>query len=185
MSTKFYIKDENGSYLSIDGKTRYSCLEGMALYDFLKTEDGKRRSFHVDIDEDGNKIGIEASLEFLKKEESEKNHSAYLERQKAESGIEVISANIVVRDSESNMELIETVADITMNVELKALKAIDLQNLRKALGQLSKDEYDLIFHLFLADEPMTERQYGAARGIPQKTVNCRKKVILGKLKKYL
>ena len=137
------------------------------------------------IDEDGNKIGIEASPEFLKAEESDKNHAAYLERQKAESGVEVISANIIVRDSETEVELIETVADITVNVELEALKAIDLQNLRKALGQLSKAEYDLIYHLYLADEPLTERQYGAVRGLPQQTVNCRKKVILGKLKKFL
>ena len=175
MSTKFYIKDENGIFLSIDGKTKYTCLEGQALYDFLKTEDGRGRCFHVDIDEDGNKIGIEASPDFLKA----------VERQKAESGVEIISANIIVRDSETEVELIETVADITVNVELEALKAIDLQNLRKALGQLSKAEYDLIYHLYLADEPLTERQYGAVRGIPQKTVNCRKKVILGKLKKFL
>lgn len=100
MSTKFYIKDENGIFLSIDGKTKYTCLEGQALYDFLKTEDGRGRCFHVDIDEDGNKIGIEASPEFLKAEESDKNHAAYLERQKAESGVEIISANIIVRDSE-------------------------------------------------------------------------------------
>ena len=40
MSTKFYIKDENGIFLSIDSKTKYTCLEGQALYDFLKTEDG-------------------------------------------------------------------------------------------------------------------------------------------------
>lgn len=133
MSTKFYIKDENGIFLSIDGKTKYTCLEGQALYDFLKTEDGRGRCFHVDIDEDGNKIGIEASPEFLKAEESDKNHAAYLERQKAESGVEIISANIIVRDSETEVELIETVADITVNVELEALKAIDLQNLRKAL----------------------------------------------------
>lgn len=185
MSTKFYIKDENGIYLSIDGKTKYTCLEGQALYDFLRTEDGKSRCFHVDIDEDGNKIGIEATPDFIKAEESEKNHAAYLERQKAESGLEVISASIIVRDNETEVELIETVADITVNVELEALKAIDLQNLRKALGQLSKAEYDLIYHLFLADEPLTERQYGAVRGLPQKTVNCRKKVTLGKLKKYL
>lgn len=31
MSTKFYIKDDNGTFLSIDGKTRFSCLEGQAL----------------------------------------------------------------------------------------------------------------------------------------------------------
>ena len=68
MSTKFYIKDENGIFLSIDGKTKYTCLEGQALYDFLKTEDGGGRCFHVDVDEDGNKIGIEASPEFLKAE---------------------------------------------------------------------------------------------------------------------
>lgn len=123
MSTKFYIKDENGIFLSIDGKTKYTCLEGQALYDFLKTEDGRGRCFHVDIDEDGNKIGIEASPDFLKAEESDKNHAAYLERQKAESGVEVISANIIVRDSETEVELIETVADITVNVELEALKA--------------------------------------------------------------
>ena len=60
MSTKFYIKDENGIFLSTDGKVKYTCLAGKELYDFLKTEDGKARSFHVDIDENGDKIGIEA-----------------------------------------------------------------------------------------------------------------------------
>ena len=51
MSTKFYIKDNNGIYLSTDGKIRYTLLEGKALYDFLKTENGRSRCFHVDIDE--------------------------------------------------------------------------------------------------------------------------------------
>lgn len=99
MSTKFYIKDENGTFLSIDGVTRYTCLEGQALYAFLKTPEGRRRSFHVEIDEDGNKIGIEAEPMFIKEEESEMNHAAYLERWKAESGLEIISANIIVRDT--------------------------------------------------------------------------------------
>ena len=39
MSTKFYIKDENGIYLSVDGKTRYSMLEGDELYLFLMSEE--------------------------------------------------------------------------------------------------------------------------------------------------
>lgn len=185
MSTKFYIKDENGSYLSIDGKTKYTLLEGKALYDFLKTEDGKRRSFHVEIDDDGNKIGIEATHEFIKQKESEKNHAAYLERQKAESGLEIISANIIVRDNETDVELIETIADVSVNVEQDVLKSMDLQNLHKALEQLSKSEYDLIYHLFLAQEPLTERQYAAVRRLPQKTVNYRKRMILRKLKNYL
>ena len=185
MSTKFYIKDENGIYLSIDGKTKYTLLEGKPLYDFLKTEDGKRRCFHVDIDENGDKIGIEATPEFLKQEESDKNHAAYLERQKVESGLEIISANIIVKDNETDVELIETVADVSVDVEEEALRAMDLQNLRKALEQLTRSEYDLVYHLFLAQQPLTERQYGAVRRLPQKTVNYRKRAILRKLKNYL
>lgn len=182
MSTKFYIKDENGIYLSIDGKTKYSCLEGKALYDFLKTEDGKRRSFHVDIDEDGNKTGIEASPEFLKKEESEKNHAAYLDRQRAESGIEVISANLIVRDSETNTELIETIADISVNVEMEVQKSIDLQKLRDALQHLTKEEYKLIYDLFLSDHPLSEPQIATKMCISQQAVSKRKKAVLCKLK---
>lgn len=185
MSTKFYIKDENGIFLSTDGKIRYTLLEGKALYDFLKTEDGKRRCFHVDIDENGDKTGIEASPEFIKAEEPEINHAAYLERHKAESDLEIISANIIIRDNETEVELIETVEDITVNVEFEALKAIDLQNLRRALKRLSKAEYNLIYHLYLADKPLTERQYGAIFRLPQKTVNNRKKAILCKLKNFL
>ena len=59
VSTKFYIKDDNGIFLSADGKTKYICLEGSALYDFLNSEDGKNRTFYVDINENGDKIGIE------------------------------------------------------------------------------------------------------------------------------
>lgn len=185
MSVQFYIKDENGIFLSIDGKVKYTCLEGQKLYNFLKTKDGRNRCFHVEIDEDGNKIGIETTPEFIKAEESEKNHASYLERQKAKSGLEIISANSNVRNNETDVQLIETVADVTVDVESEVLKAIEKQNLHKALKQMSVDEYDLIYHLFLAEKPLTERQYGAARGLPQKTVNCRKQVILSKLKKYL
>lgn len=63
MSTQFYIKDENGIFLSVDGKIKYTCLEGQKLYNFLKTKDGRKRCFHVEIDEDGNKIGIEGRTE--------------------------------------------------------------------------------------------------------------------------
>ena len=65
MSNKFYIKDNNGIYLSTDGKIRYTLLEGKALYDFLKTESGRSKCFHVDIDENGNKIGIEAEPKMI------------------------------------------------------------------------------------------------------------------------
>lgn len=185
MSTKFYIKNDNGNILSMDGKTRYTLLEGKAAYDFLKTEDGKRRCFHIEIEENGDKIGIETTQEFIKKYESDENHSAYLERQKAESGYEFISANIIVKDNETDVELIETIADVTVNVELQALQSMDLQNLRKALSKLSKTEYDLIYKLYLSPNTMTERQISAQTGIPQQTINCRRQAVLRKLRKFL
>ena len=185
MSVQFYIKDENGIFLSIDGKVKYTCLEGQKLYNFLKTKDGRNRCFHVEIDEDGNKIGIEATPEFIKAEESEKNHASYLERQKAKFGLEIISSNGNVRNNETDLQLIETIADVTVDVESEVIKAIEKQSLRKALERMTADEYDLLYYLFLSEKPLTERQYGAARGLPQKTVNCRKQAIFSKLKKYL
>ena len=95
-----------------------------------------------------------------------------------------ISANIIVRDNETDVELIETVADVTVNVEVEALKSIDLQNLRKALSMLSKAEYDLMYYLFLAKHPLSEPVVATKLGISQQAVSKRKKAVLCKLKKY-
>lgn len=43
VSTKFYIKNDNGNILSMDGKTRYTLLEGKAAYDLLNDIEGSRR----------------------------------------------------------------------------------------------------------------------------------------------
>jgi hypothetical protein len=61
----------------------------------------------------------------------------------------------------------------------------DIKALHEALKMLTPKEYDLIYHLFLSEKPLSERQYCAVRGLPQKTVNCRKQAILSKLKKFL
>ena len=186
MSTKFYIKDENGNILSMDGKTRYTLLEGKAAYDFLKTEDGKRRCFHVEIDENGDKLGIEANPEIEKQYEADERHARYLRQIEVECNITVVSANMLVSVAgEDDIEMVETFADQETDVACGAMRNMDLQSLRKALSKLSKEEYDLIYQLFLAEEPLTERQYGSVKGLPQKTVNCRKQAILGKLKNFL
>ena len=67
MSTKFYIKDDNGTFLSSDGKTRFSCLEGQALYQFLNSDQGKARRFDVEINDDGDRIGVEIAPKWRKR----------------------------------------------------------------------------------------------------------------------
>lgn len=186
MSTKFYIKNDNGNILSMDGKTRYTLLEGKAAYDFLKTEDGKRRCFYVETDDDGNKTGIEINPEMVTACNEQRERDRYRAKVKAEMNISIVSSNTTVSVAgEDDIEMIETFADDETDVEKSAMHNLELEALRMALSKLPPKEYDLIYHLFLADEPLTERQYGEVRGIPQKTINCRKQAILRKLKKYL
>ena len=186
MSTKFYIKDENGNILSMDGKTRYTLLEGKAAYDFLKTEDGKRRCFHVEIDENGDKLGIEANPEIEKQYEADERHARYLRQIEVECNVTVVSANMLVSvTGEDDIEMIETFADQETDVESSALHNADIKALHEALKMLTPKEYDLIYHLFLSENPLSERQYCAVRGLPQKTVNNRRKRILAKLKNFL
>lgn len=189
MSTKFYIKDDNGNILSMDGKTRYTLLEGKAAYDFLKTEDGKRRCFHVEIDENGDKLGIEASPENeskVKEYEAEQRHARYLRDIEVECKITVVSANMLVSVAgEDDIEMIDTFADQDADTEGNAMKRIAIEALRSALGKLTPAEYDLIYHLYLKETPVTERQYAAKLNKPYMTIHNRKVAILKKLEKLI
>ena len=189
MSTKFYIKDNNGNILSMDGKTRYTLLQGQAAYDFLKTEDGKRRCFHVEIDENGDKLGIEASPENeskVKEYEAEQRHARYLRDIEVECKITIVSANMLVSVAgEDDIEMIDTFADQDPDTEEHALRSLAIEALRSALEKLTPAEYDIMYQLFLTENPVSERQLAKQLGIPQKTLNCRKMAILKKLKELI
>lgn len=183
MSTKFYIKDENGIYLSVDGKTRYSMLEGDELYMFLMSEEGKKRSFHVDTDENGDKIGIEGEPDKVRELDRINRRERYLNTVKLECNVTFVSGNMPVEDTDY-AELFDTIEDESQDLDKMLTAQEELRILRSALKLLKPAEFDLIYHLFLMDEPMTERQYARKTGIPQKTINDRKRSILRKLKKY-
>ena len=142
MSTKFYIKDNNGIYLSTDGKIRYTLLEGKELYDFLKTENGRSRCFHVDIDENGNKIGIEAEPKMITACAAQRERDRYRHKVMTKLNITVVSANALVSvPGEDDLELIDTVADEDVDLEAEAMHDLDLEILKKALQALTKEEY--------------------------------------------
>ena len=183
MSTKFYIKDDNGTFLSIDGKTRFSCLEGQALYQFLNSDQGKARRFDVEINDDGDRIGVEIAPEWGKRIRAERNHQEYLDQQKAASDIEFISYNLLVRANETEVEMIQTIADESVEVEAEAMKSIEISILRDALKHLSSAEYAIVFELFLSNSPLTELQLANKLNITQQAVSKRKKAILEKLRK--
>lgn len=69
------------------------------------------------------------------------------------------------------------------DVPEEATTEILIENMLRCLHQLTPDEQALINALFF--EWMTERELSAKTGIPQKTINNRKKRILQKLKKLM
>ncbi len=57
------------------------------------------------------------------------------------------------------------------------------QTLHRALNALSEDEYCLISAIYISGK--SEREYAKETGIPQKTINDRKRRIIIKIKKFM
>lgn len=74
--------------------------------------------------------------------------------------------------------LVDTAADTAGQAE----KRILLDKLKKALANLSDSERQLIDALFIRG--LSEREWSAQTGIPQKTINDRKNRLLNRLQKF-
>lgn len=93
---------------------------------------------------------------------------------------EEVSYNALDSDEMSGEEVI---TDTEVDVQEAAEQAVMAEHLYKCLNLLTKDEFDLMHALYF--EGKSERIWSAETGIPQKTINNRKRVILAKLKKFL
>lgn len=71
---------------------------------------------------------------------------------------------------------------LTLSPEDALIQKTEYETLYSYLALLNKSEYALIHALYFKN--MTEREYSEKSGIPQKTINDRKKRILRKLKNY-
>ena len=179
----FYIIDENGEFYSEDKKVRYKALSGNALHVFLASDQGKEKFFSTDTDSDGNIIGIEIPGKHKAEYEKERLHSKYL-REIREDYI-TISLNI-----ESGEDGTETLEAFLPDEESDGVFGIvskreQMRLLKNILPSLDKEEMELIFHLFLSDEPMTEVEYAELIGSSQQAIHYRKKDILDRLKIFL
>lgn len=183
MSTKFYIKDDNGSILSMDGKTRYTLLEGNAAYDFLRTDEGKSRCFHVEVDENGDKLGIETDMEFKKKYQPEIRRKRYLEAVKVECKITFVSGNTPVEDTDY-AELFDTIEDESADVYETLCEKEEIDLLHQAIASLTEQEKDLLNKLYFDEKTISEKEYAKTCGISQQAVSKRKLAIFSKIKRF-
>ncbi len=178
----YYIEDKNGKYVSEDGTRRFTKLEGREAYAFLKTPKGKKKRFmRISSIEDNEEINIEVPSKEIKAFRKYERRNQYTVDNEKECPFTFVSLCFAECGEDEFPE--EELADDGVNVEEEVLHQIDLITLQKALESLTRDEYALIYALYLQNKPMTERKYSKITGIPQKTINNHKKKILKKLKK--
>lgn len=184
MRTKFYIKDNNGDIFSENRKTRYRLIKGQELKEYIANGMCKNKNFFVFVDDQGDKIVIEGNKKIIDEYISEKRHSRYIRNIKKSLGYVVISNGEPIKRSDC-LTILDTLADESVRFEDDLIEADLLERLRLALALLEDDEYDLVYFLYLMDNPFSERELAFLTDTPQTTINYRKAKVIGKLKKYL
>ena len=184
MSTKFYLKDKNGTIPASNGQGMFRVIQGKELNDFLKEECNRKRCFYT-FRNDTENIGIECSEEEYKEIKAIKNRENYIRKRQNETAFKEISSNQIVDDSEEDIEMIDTIEDENSNVEEICEKKERYEKLYKAIEMLSDEEKDMIIKFFFLEKPMTERQYAEEKGLHYMTIHNRKVALLKKIKKFL
>lgn len=99
---------------------------------------------------------------------------------RADKKLQIISYD---NEDENGTVLINTIKDTSCDIENEIERMIEIEQLKKALLQLSNEEYELIKALFYEEE--TVREYAERKGIPFTTIQSRKNKIIEKLKNIL
>lgn len=121
---------------------------------------------------------MEVTKAFYKDFYKDKRCQKYLHEQSDANGD--ISYDMLTTDEFNGEDiLIDNSMDIAQQVE----NTIMLDKLKHCIPLLNPNEYELIDALFFRS--LSEREWSAETGIPQKTINDRKRRILAKLKKLL
>ena len=183
MNTTYLIwKDPSCGGVKPDWKE----VNGTEFLKLVRSPENKGRYFiklhSVDGGDAGQTVVIEATKENYISWKSEKNRAAYLKR--ISKGITVLSYHeLKSGDDVYNGE--ELIRDDSCDVEAENLALLMIEEIRAAVSRLNLTEQALLEYLYLSDEKGTERGYSSLTGIPQKTINDRKKRALKKLLKFI
>ena len=184
MKKIFYILDPNGEFYSTDRTKRYKQLTGQALYAYLKSEEGKKKYFDVWKDDDREvMIGVEVPPERVKHYEVEKRRRRYVHSVMSELDISITSLDVITDSENEAVNGEQALPSLSINPEEELIEKIEREELHKAIKKLKKEEQLLIQALFF--HGYTEREWMRVTGVPQKTINDRKRKIIEKLKKLL
>ena len=180
----YYFENENGSFLSENGKRRFIRLSGNAAYEYMRTNRSKDMYFiqTVTKETDGEKVFVEVPKNAVPEVRREINHDNYLSRVKRRQRKKnYIYYPLQIGDGKA---VFDKYGDDGHSVEDAVLHEIDLEILRRALKYLSEEELRIIRELYLSDKPIAERELSRRMNIPVTTLNYRKKRALNKLRRF-
>lgn len=184
----YYYEDQNGKYSSHTDARRFSRVSGKEAYAYLKSAEGKTRRFMKsnDYEDGGDDVFVEIPAEYIRDYRQGERREQYVNDIREDAGFTEISLYAMQGDGNPNDLLSgeELIADESVDVVAEVMHKMELETLRKALLSLSEDEYQLIYDLFLKDNPLTERDLSKKYKVSQPIIHKRKMQIFEKLRKF-
>ena len=184
----YYYEDQNGKYSSHTDARRFSRVSGKEAYAYLKSAEGKTRRFMKsnDYEDGGDDVFVEIPAEYIRDYRQGERREQYVNDIREDAGFTEISLYAMQGDGNPNDLLSgeELIADESVDVVAEVMHKVELETLRKALLSLSEDEYQLIYDLFLKDNPLTERDLSKKYKVSQPIIHKRKMQIFEKLRKF-
>ena len=184
----YYYEDQNGKYSSHTDARRFSRVSGKEAYAYLKSAEGKTKRFMKsnDYDDGGEDVFVEIPAEFIRDYRQGERREQYVNDIREDAGFTEISLYAMQGDGNPNDLLSgeELIADESVDVVAEVMHKMELETLRKALRSLSESEYQLIYDLFLKDNPLTERDLSKIYKVSQPIIHKRKMQIFEKLRKF-
>lgn len=182
MGTIYYIFDDNGKIFSEDKTKRFTALEGMRLHDYMKTEASRKAYFLKTEDEKGNVIAVQMPEEMAKEYEEERKHSAYL--RSFEDAFQFVSLDFSIGEDE--VDTLESfIAAEDEDVFASVCKQEEIDYLRMALIQLTKNQLAVITMMYLGRYVLSEREVAVKMGVSSIAIHKTKQSAIKKLKKFL
>lgn len=156
-------------------------LTGKEFFEFIHKDENNGRFFIKlpSLGDGDDTIYIETTKEKYKK--SENKRKAESKKKKYKNLFQEVSFNI--SNENDDLCLYESIGLLDESFEEKIENSIMLDNLNKALNNLSFDELEII-SLYYFTDGATERSVAQQLGISQPTFNYRKEKVLKKLKDF-
>ena len=144
-------------------------MSGREFYQFVTSPEGQGRYF-IDLDD----YVLETSKEEYTSWRRDKDHSDYLKEQEANCVIFSLYSDLIAEYGNGESVL----TDRPIGSENQISEYAKYKALHSAFASLDAESYELIYSLYLGEEPKSLRKLSKERGTPVMTLQNRKKKIL-------